>query len=275
MENKYLFIMFQGSGTNIKSWNEYTESKFLDKLKKIGNVYVSQDKTHNIWYYDNTNPEKNDFNSDINIDLSYVDIDNYIEMIYLDVKNKYDLHKYKLIPVGWSAGCYLALYFAQLYSKLCECVILLDSALWTPNNIKFRLKLFYNEIKDIYPISNQNYKKLLNQWKVNHSDVEDAYKINYINNYIRTLFISKHLHLKLSVPTIAFINIQKPEKDEWSEDFNNKRRIQEMNILQRINHKNYIPYIFTNKTHFIFNKKEPASKIIQIIKNYLSQSSNI
>ena len=30
MENNYLFIMFQGSETNIKSWNEYTESKFLD-----------------------------------------------------------------------------------------------------------------------------------------------------------------------------------------------------------------------------------------------------
>jgi len=25
--------MFQGSGTNLKSWNEYTKSKFLDKLK--------------------------------------------------------------------------------------------------------------------------------------------------------------------------------------------------------------------------------------------------
>ena len=32
--NKYLFVMFQGSGTNLKNWNEYTESKFLDQLKK-------------------------------------------------------------------------------------------------------------------------------------------------------------------------------------------------------------------------------------------------
>ena len=29
---KVLFIMFQGSGTNLKSWNEYTKSKFLDRL---------------------------------------------------------------------------------------------------------------------------------------------------------------------------------------------------------------------------------------------------
>ena len=35
-----LFVLFQGSGTNLKSWNEYTESKFLDKLKKLGDIYT-------------------------------------------------------------------------------------------------------------------------------------------------------------------------------------------------------------------------------------------
>ena len=27
--------MFQGAGTNLKSWNEQTDSKFLDRLKKL------------------------------------------------------------------------------------------------------------------------------------------------------------------------------------------------------------------------------------------------
>ena len=31
LDDKILFIMFQGSGTNLKHWNEYTESKFLNK----------------------------------------------------------------------------------------------------------------------------------------------------------------------------------------------------------------------------------------------------
>ena len=88
-------------------------------------------------------------------------------------------------------------------------------------------------------------------------------------DYIRTLFIFKNLKLKLLIPTIAFINIQEFEKDEWSEDFNNKRRLQEINILKKINPKNYIPYIFTNKTHYIFNKKSASNKIIMIIKKYL------
>ena len=33
--------MFQGSGTNLKAWNEYTKSKFLDRLKELGSVYTS------------------------------------------------------------------------------------------------------------------------------------------------------------------------------------------------------------------------------------------
>ena len=240
-----LFIMFQGSGTNLKSWNEYTESKFLDQLKLIGKVYIYQDKIHNIWYYDNTNPEKKDFDSDIDINLSYINLDNHIKMVLSDIKKRYNLKKYKLIPIGWSTGCYLALYFAQLYSKLCKCVILLDSALFTHNNMKFRLKMLYDNIKNIYPITNKNYKKLLDNWKINNKDIEDAYKINDINNYIRSYFIYNNLDIKFIIPTIAFINIQEPEKDEWSEDFNNKRRLQEMNILKRINPKNYISYIFT------------------------------
>ncbi len=40
--NNILFIMFQGSETNLKSWNEYTESKFLDNLKLISDVYISR-----------------------------------------------------------------------------------------------------------------------------------------------------------------------------------------------------------------------------------------
>ena len=40
--------MFQGSATNLKTWNEYTESKFLDRLREIGNIYMYQDKIYNI-----------------------------------------------------------------------------------------------------------------------------------------------------------------------------------------------------------------------------------
>ena len=39
-----------------------------------------------------------------------------------------------------------------------------------------------------------------------------------------------NLNLKFSIPTFAFINIQEPEHDELSDDFNNKRRLQNFEI---------------------------------------------
>ena len=259
--------MFQGSGTNLKSWNEYTKSKFLDRLKELGTVYTYQDKIHNIWHYDKANPEHKDFDSDIDIDLSYVRPNTHIKMVYDDIKSKYkNLDDYKLIPMGFSAGCYLALYFAQVYSSQCIHVILLDSALWTPNNMKIRLKIVDD---GIYPITNAKYKKMLQDWKTTQTNIEDAYKINSLNNYIRSLFISQHLNLELHAHILAFVNIQEPEKDEWSKDFNNKRRLAEIKILKKHNPDNYKAIIFTNKTHYIFDKIQPAKSIIKEIKNII------
>ena len=268
LNEKYLFIMFQGNGTSIKSWNENTESKFLDKLKTIGDVYTYQDKIHNIWYYNKSEPDYIDFDSDIDFDLSYVDIDKHVKMIFNDLQNKYiNLENYKLIPVGWSAGCYLALYFAQLYSKLCKLVILLDSSLWTSKNIKKRLKELKNDKAGYeYPIINNKYKKMLNDWKINHTDIENAYKINNTNNIIRTVFTEKYLNLELPVKTLSFVNIQKPEKKEWSKEFNNKTRLDEVKILQNKNPDKYIAYILENKSHYIFNKKSASNFIISKIK---------
>ena len=137
---KILFIMFQGSEANLKHWNEYTKSKFLDRLKKIADVYTYQDKTYNINHYDKSNPKHADYDLDIDIDLSYVNPDKHIKMVYADIQAKYNIEEYKFIPIGWSAGCLFALYFAQLYLENCIHLIFLDSALWTQNNMKLRLQ---------------------------------------------------------------------------------------------------------------------------------------
>ena len=58
--------------------------------------------------------------------------------------------------MAWSAGGYLALYFAQVYSSQCAHIVLLDPTVITPNNIAKRLKEYNNVI---YPITNAKYKK--------------------------------------------------------------------------------------------------------------------
>ena len=269
---KILFIMFQGSEANQKYWNENTKSKFLDRLKELGSVYTYQDKTYNIYHYDLSNPEHKDYDSDIDIDLSYVRPNTHIKMVYDDIKTKYkNINEYKFIPMGWSAGCMLALYFTQVYSSQCTQVVLLDSTLWTPNNMKIKLKELKKLSNDIYPITNAKYKKMLHDLKENNTNIEDIYKIYYINGYIKALFISKYLKLELPVPTLSFVNMQEPEANSWSKDFNNKRRLAEIKILEKHNHNNYKAIIFTNKTHYIFDKIQPAKTIIKEIKNIINK----
>ena len=268
--------MFQGAGTNLKSWNEYTKSKFLDRLKELGNVYTYQDKVNNIWHYDKSDLEHTYFNSDIDFNLSYVKPNTHIKMVYDNIKKKYkNINEYKFIPIGWSAGCLLALYFAQIYELECLHVILLDSAVWTPNNMKLRLKEIDSSGINDKPITNIKFKKMLENWKNNHTNIEDMYKINDICHHIRSTFISKHLNLKLSVPTTAFVNIQKPEGKEWSKSFNNATRFAEVKILEKYNHKNYNALIFVNKNHYIFDMIQPAKEIIKQIKLIINTTTTI
>ena len=208
---KILFIMFQGSEANQKYWNEHTKSNFLDRLKELGSVYTYQDKTYNINHYDKSNPEHKDYESDIDIDLSYVRPNTHIKMVYDDIKTKYkNIKDYKFIPMGWSGGCMLALYFAQVYSTQCTQVVLLDSNTWTPNTIKINLKGLKKSTNGIYPITNAKYKKMLQDLKKTKTESKDILNIYFLNSYIKVLFISEHLKLELPVPTLAFVNIQKP-----------------------------------------------------------------
>jgi len=269
---KVLFIMFQGSGTNPKDWNP-PESKFLDRLKKIGSVYTYQDKIYNIHHYNKSNPDHKDFDSDINIDLEYVMPDTHIKMVYDDIQAKYkNINEYKFIPIGWSAGCMLALYFAQIYASQCINVVLLDPSGFTPNNMKNMIDIIYTseKLNTIYPITNVKYKHLLQRLKTKHN-INDLWKINGIQNYTRWKFMSKHLsNLIYPLLTLPFVNLQTTEGTEWSELFNNSVRKEEMKILKQHNPKNYKAIVFIDKTHYIFGTIQPAIKIIKEIKNIIN-----
>ena len=250
---KILFVMFQGAGTNLKSWNEYTKSKFLDRLKELGTIYTYQDKVNNIWHYDKSDSEHTDFDSDIDFDLNYVKVDKHIKMVYDDICKKYNIDNYKIILIGWSAGCLLALYFAQIYKSKCFHVILLDSAVWTPENMKLRLEEIDASGINNKPVSNIKFKKMLKNWKQNHTDRQDMYKINDVCHHIRSTFISKNLNLKLSVPTTAFVNIQSPEGKAVVGTANNSTRFAEVKILEKNNPKTFSLYHSLNKIQYILD----------------------
>ena len=65
------------------------------------------------------------------------------------------------------------------------------------------------------------------------------------------------------------MTVQKPEKDEKSKDYNNKTRLEEVKILQKLNPDNFSAIIFENKTHMVYDKIQPAKKIIKYIDNLI------
>ena len=253
--SKILFVMFQGNGTNLKNWNENTKSKFLDRLKTLGSVYVYQDKVHNIIHYDTNDKEHKDFSNDIEFDLSYVNPNIHIKMVYNNIIKKYkNIDKYKFIPIGYSAGGLLASYFAQKYASQCLHCILLETA-YIPNNFIIP--------KEFIIKSNIQFKKLLHNLKHNRTD--DVILLENIIWNRRCFFYSKYLKLKLHVPTTSFNNIEKPEKNKG----NNKLRLDGIKLMYSHNQENYKAIIFTNKTHMIYNNIQPAKQIIKYIKTII------
>ena len=264
---KILFVMFQGSMTNLKTWNEYTKSKFLDRLKTLGSVYTYQDKCYNILYYNKSDPEHKDYDSDIDFDLSYVKPNTHIKLVYGDICKKYkNINEYKFIPIGWSIGSGLALLFSQKYKSQCIHCILLDPIYITPKNVPSQIIPLYN--KNI-KYTNSQLQKMLYELKNNYSE-ENFIKLEKFIDYIKFLNYSKKIKLIFKIKTTSFINIDEPAKYSWQKD-NNNNRLYEIKILQKMNPENYIPIIFTNKTHLIYDKKQPANKIIKYIIYIISE----
>jgi len=254
---KILFVMFLGNGANIKDWNENTKSKFLDRLKTLGSVYVYQDKVHNILHYDLNFPDHKEYDNDINFDLSYVKPNSHIKLVRNDISNKYkNIDDYKFIPIGWSAGSLLAQYFTQSYASQCLHCILIEPASIPINFIiseQFTVK------------SNIQFKKMLQNLK--YCNTDDIVLMENIIWNLRLSFYSKHLKLKLQVPTTSFVNIEYPEIHKG----NNKIRFDEIKLMNKHNPDKYEAIIFINKTHTIFNFIQPAKQIIKYCKSIITK----
>jgi len=88
--------------------------------------------------------------------------------------------------------------------------------------------------------------------------------------YIIFKFYNKHLNLELLVKTTSFINIYNPPEYKWQK-VNNKNRLNEIKILKKLNPDNFLAIVFENKTHMVYNKIQPAKKIIKYIDNLIKQ----
>lgn len=130
-----------------------------------------------------------------------------------------------------------------------------------------------SESKDLdnINITNAKLQKMLNNLKNNNTE-ENLKIVEKIIYYIIFNFYNKHLNLKLLVKTTSFINIENPEKYKWQKD-NNKNRLNEIKILKKLNPDNFLSIVFENKTHMVYDKIQPAKKIIKYIDNLIKINS--
>jgi hypothetical protein len=295
---KILFIMFQGLGTNQKRWNEHTESRFLDRLKELGSVYTYQDKINNIWHYNKSSSDPDsmwyDYDNDIDIDLSYVRCNTHIKLVYHDLIQKYkNLDNYIIIPIGFSLGGYMGLYFVQHYKNihptLFKHVIMLDSSGFSPDNMKQKLEA-YSKYSYIKNITNNTYKKMLQRLKTipengngngngnsnsnsnsNDSDTKTQLitlinQINNINIYFRLLSAAKYLKFEFSIPTTLFVNIQTSDKNIYTDSMN-KLRLYEIELYKKHNPDTFTSIIVNNQSHYLYTKIQSTKEIIKYIKS--------
>ena len=241
---KILFIIF---GMNLKYVNLHS-SYIVDKLKKLGKVYIYQDKIKNVLYYQTRDCLYRDINNkkyyyyDIDFDLSYVRVNTHIKMVYNNIKKKYkNIDDYKIIPIGYGYYSFLALYFSQIYKSKCMNTILLNSE---PLIEEFNIISGYDVYADeVYndkrkPITNIQFKKKLENLKNKDGEPNGisgaVSEILDICLNIRAVFIYKNLNLTLSVPTTSFINIENSTKD-----YDKIVKLNEVKILEKINPTNF------------------------------------
>ena len=157
-----------------------------------------------------------------------------------------------------------------MYKSQCIHCIVLDPIYITPHNMKSQLNSIILENKKLgnTKLTNAVLQRMLYNIQNNYSN-EEFEKLVRAIDYIRFLYYSKHLNLKFKVDITSFINIYKPCKFNWQEN-NNNNLLQEIKILQKINPDKYNPIILENKSHMVFNKIQPANKIIKYIKNLIT-----
>ncbi|MBX9806447.1 MAG: hypothetical protein K2X95_01480, partial [Flavobacteriaceae bacterium] len=145
MSKPYVFVLFQGWGNNLKVWNDYTECHFLDQLKNLGPCFTIQDSTYNILYY-SKDPDADDY--DRQIEPNDFKVDLFVQKVFLLLQlSEYSDHQY--IPIGFSFGGLMALYFAQIYSFYCLKVYLFDPATFIPSNTTLELEFLKQRVDKI------------------------------------------------------------------------------------------------------------------------------
>ena len=292
--NKPVFILIHGFSSSSVWWkykdvntSSLEKLDFLDKLKKLGDVYEHTMNFFNILYYYTINDVKEKERMRIiykkykphtpDLDFSIKDLfyKNICKNIHNNVIEQYGTNR-KYILVCHSYGCLIGLLYSKIYKKECLFNILID-------NPPYYLKLFTQmlnskhtkkekKIVDEYLYNNNQLQIMLEKIKNKKPDENVNKEINMVfdlisyNDWNERI---KHYDVSLPIHTVFFRAIYSNTKDKWKIKWN-KWSSTEQKILEKHNSSDNLEYIIMqNAEHFIWYNQKYSDDIINKIKQLI------
>ncbi len=275
-----LFILFPGMGESGKYWKKYIdfdkmeviETSFLQKLKKLGNVYTYTPNVYNIQNNCVCSPEcklnkKVLWSNPKKLTMNDINIDNECKRIYEEIKS----YEGKFIPIGHSAGGWFAVRFTELYQSRCIKTILIESGYLTQKLAKQQIES--KTKKHTYPdMTTNKLQMLVDKLQTNRNcknkltkDLEHELIQIYMYYYHRDV---KKINKKLPKPTLFFEDIHITNNSKEDNE-NNKRLIEYQDELYK-NNGNKIKYVyFINTEHTPWWNPKYSDEMIRQIKCFI------
>lgn len=232
-----LFIVFNGGGLTKEQWikhpYENMKSKLINKLKKLGKVYLY---TPNFTFTAGTQYSFN---------LSNLDIEKHCKKIY-NIVSKLDN---EFIIISHSRGWMFSHVFIKLYNKQIKGYINCDGG-YTDNYFKNYLKINkkYSKIKDDQ-LMDYLYKFNTNSDKTAKSEISNIVTYNIFKQYKKT-----HIDKKYKFNWFILNNIHNNSEINLSMDDYVKSTLDDKlkfnDTLEK--YDNITSMYFVNKSHFLY-----------------------
>lgn len=215
---KDLFIFIGGYGMAPELWNynllTMKKTNFLNKIKKIGDVYNYYPKFYNIQYYiENNEYIKKFYKNDIKFNIDDINFKKESEYIYNIVGNLGNYDRYIIICT--SIGIHYAIELSKL---LTNCIVISIEGSHIGKNAKIKFNKTLQDYENIYKnYTNEDLNKLIkdkNYQEINNLinakmifNIDFLFKkFNCLNLHFQNLIIEDSINLKTNEKNMLKIN---------------------------------------------------------------------
>lgn len=249
-----LFILFNGDNMSAEQWKKHPHQNkktgFLNKLKKLGDIYIYNPIFYNFNQFNNDIVNKK-YGKKYDFTIKSIDLEKHCEDVYNNIIENYD----EFILIAHSTGHIIAYKFAELYEKNVKAIININGG-----NTKewYKTKLNQNEIYFFKKIKDKQLKSLFMNLK-NNNQVQESVKV--LNKVVMYNLYKQHSKLEKCYACPIFI-------------FNSINIDDKLNVLDKFKYNNEMcentdakSFYYINESTYLYFDIE--KQIINCIKNIL------